>query len=252
MGAGAHALLRVRRAHAPVAVYDVDEIDELFGGDPWPYGVERIVRRSNALVQIHGRAGLHLSRQSQLWIFFVAAALRGTILSPARQLARKRIHQPGNRQRRADKKHERPRRVFHSPFRRLLDRQPSATETNSANATIPEMAQVQPATRHLVRSTSRPYDFASISPPQRNSARVQHSQQVHDPCGSHKARAVIARRARNIRPRFFHQVRDHKKHSRARIREKSQSPERIVRWGGNTWPRIRNPEKAKPATTRKT
>ena len=37
---------------------DVDEIDEVFGGDPWPYGIEANRPTLEALVAIHGRAAL--------------------------------------------------------------------------------------------------------------------------------------------------------------------------------------------------
>ena len=36
---------------------DVEEIDELFGGDCWPYGIEPNRPTLEALVTLHGRAG---------------------------------------------------------------------------------------------------------------------------------------------------------------------------------------------------
>jgi hypothetical protein len=39
-GAAPHALPRGAAQHAALAAAELDEIDEVFGGDPWPYGVE--------------------------------------------------------------------------------------------------------------------------------------------------------------------------------------------------------------------
>ena len=39
---------------------DVDEIDEVFGADPWPYGIAANRPTLDASHSIHGRAALHL------------------------------------------------------------------------------------------------------------------------------------------------------------------------------------------------
>ena len=57
-----HALGKMRYArraalHAAVAAGRLDEIDQVFGGDPWPYGIEPNRPTLNALVQLSARSG---------------------------------------------------------------------------------------------------------------------------------------------------------------------------------------------------
>ena len=75
---------------------DVDEIDEVFGGDPWPYGIEANRPTLDALVQ-------YMVEQH-----FIASAIAVEDLFvplpdgelPELRLAGKRVHQPRDRERR--------------------------------------------------------------------------------------------------------------------------------------------------------